>query len=123
MSAIELLFIYNADSGLLNTAKDFVHKIVSPETYECNLCAVTYGNIGMKGEWKSFIEDLDYPVEFLHRDEFEDKYAFDRADYPSALVKRNGNLEYFITAEEMNELTSLGDLISLVQKRVVDLNP
>ena len=121
MSDIELLFVYNADGGLISAAKDFVHKIVSPETYECNLCAVTYGNIGMKGEWKSFIGELEYPVEFLHRDEFEAEYAFDKVEYPSALVKRNGDFEYFITAEEMNALETLDNLISLVQSRSTDL--
>ena len=57
-----LLFVYNADSGLLNSAKDYVHKIISPKTYECNLCAVTFGNFGIKNEWKRFVDSLNYSV-------------------------------------------------------------
>ncbi|WP_232221892.1 hypothetical protein [Methanococcoides burtonii] len=50
MSKNTLIFVYNADSGLINEMKDYVHKIVSPSTYECNLCAITYGNTGIKNE-------------------------------------------------------------------------
>ena len=44
----ELIFIYNAKSGLVNEFLDFAHKIVSPGTYNCNLCAISYGNFSMK---------------------------------------------------------------------------
>jgi len=44
----KLIFVYNADSGLLNAMKDWAHKIVSPETYPCSLCALTYNNLGMR---------------------------------------------------------------------------
>ena len=39
----ELIFIYNAKSGFVNEMVDFAHKIISPETYECNLHFITYG--------------------------------------------------------------------------------
>ena len=38
----ELIFIYNAKSGFINELVDIPHKIISPETYDCNLCAITY---------------------------------------------------------------------------------
>jgi hypothetical protein len=38
---ISLVFVYNADSGVFNTLSDIAHKIFSPETYACNLCALT----------------------------------------------------------------------------------
>jgi hypothetical protein len=44
----ELIFIYNAKSGLVNEMIDFAHKIVSPETYDCNLCAISYGTFTKK---------------------------------------------------------------------------
>ena len=43
-SRVELLFVYNADTGLFNTVADAAHKILSPSTYSCNLCKVTYGD-------------------------------------------------------------------------------
>jgi len=42
------IFVYNADSGPINGLKDYFHKIIKPETYECNLCAVTFGNFLVK---------------------------------------------------------------------------
>jgi hypothetical protein len=65
-----LLFVYNADSGLFNTLADIGHKIFSPGTYACDLCALTHGYFSERREWRAFIESLAVPCEFLHRDEF-----------------------------------------------------
>lgn len=40
-----LIFVYNAKSGLISAFGDMVHKIVSPATYPCSLCALTYGAV------------------------------------------------------------------------------
>jgi hypothetical protein len=40
---MKLLFVYNADSGLFNSIAEAAHKIVSPQTYRCDLCRITYG--------------------------------------------------------------------------------
>ena len=84
----KLIFIYNATSGTLTGIKDYFHKAFKPSTYGCQLCAVTYGAFGMKNDWKKFIKDMDVPVnflkkdkfkfEFLHRDEFHEKYKTER---------------------------------------------
>ena len=66
----ELILVYNADSGFFNIIKDGLHKIVLPSTYQCNLCALTYNTVRMKDKWKTFIDKLKIPSEFLHRDEF-----------------------------------------------------
>ena len=67
-SNLKLIFIYNADSGIINSIKDFFHKTLRPETYECNLCAVSYGNLAMKSEWKNYINSLGIPVDLLNRE-------------------------------------------------------
>ena len=51
--APRLLVVYNADSGILNALGHAVHKLVKPETYPCSLCAITYGAVSMRKEWKS----------------------------------------------------------------------
>jgi hypothetical protein len=38
---MELIFVYNADSGILNLLKDAVHKLLKAETYPCSPCAPT----------------------------------------------------------------------------------
>ena len=57
---LELIFIYNAKSGVVNELIDFAHKIVSPETYDCNLCAISYGAFAMKKKWSTYIETLPF---------------------------------------------------------------
>ena len=70
----QLIFVYNADSGWFNSLTDAVHKMVSPSTYQCSLCALTYGNVSMKKEWREFIESLPFDVLFLYKDEFIKHY-------------------------------------------------
>ena len=43
----ENYFVYNADGDVFSLVGDFAHKIFSPKTYNCNLCAITHGNFGM----------------------------------------------------------------------------
>ena len=83
-----LLFVYNADTGLFSVVTDYAHKILSPKTYPCNLCAITYGNMGMNKKWKEFIANLTVPIEFLHRDEFLKRFALKDTQLPAAFIKR-----------------------------------
>ncbi len=122
MNETKLVFVYNADSGILNTVKDFFHRIISPQTYECNLCAVTYSNTGMRSEWRSFIDELGYEVEILHRDEFKQKYSFEDAEFPSAFLAQGGALSYFITVDEMNSVASVNELTDIVHENALKLD-
>ncbi len=112
-----LLFVYNADSGLFNTLTDIAHKIFAPETYECNLCAITYGNFTVRAEWKEFLETLPCELEFLHRDEFARQYGL--ATPLPAVFRRDGDrLEPFIAAAEINACTTMDDLKRLITERL-----
>ena len=125
----KLIFVYNAESGgFLTGIKDTLHKSFRKSTYECNLCAVTFGAFGMKKDWKNFVNDLDSPVEFmkkdkfkfefLHKDEFEDKYVIENAKFASAYVETDNGLELFITQEEMNAVKSINELKDLVNNKL-----
>ncbi|MBU0498608.1 MAG: hypothetical protein KJ558_05035 [Gammaproteobacteria bacterium] len=59
-----LLFVYNADSGLFNTLADIGHKIFSPGTYQCDLCALTHGYFQERIEWRAFVESLGVECRF-----------------------------------------------------------
>ncbi|MBY8988858.1 MAG: hypothetical protein KGD61_10420 [Candidatus Lokiarchaeota archaeon] len=114
----KLVFIWNADSGLINTVKDFWHKALRPSTYQCNLCQTTFGTFGPKKDWKSFINDLGIESEFLHKDEFLEKYDVKDAKYPSAYILKNGNLSIFITQKEMDEVKTLTEMEELVTSKL-----
>jgi hypothetical protein len=114
----KIIFVYNADSGLINAMKDWTHKIVSPETYACSLCALTYDNLGMRRPWREFVRELGYDVEFLHRDELDEQYGIGDVGLPAAFIQRDGKLTLWITDDAMNACRSLEDLQSLVQSKL-----
>ena len=111
--------MYNADGGRLAGLKDMFHKILSPSTYPCSLCAVTYGATSMRPEWGAFIKTLPMPVEFLHRDEFIRDYPqWARHPLPAAFaVAETGPLTPFIKAPEMHA-NDLNGLMELVRARL-----
>lgn len=115
---VKLIFVYNADGGLINGMKDYFYKIFSPSTYDCNLCGISFGLGGMKKGWKKYIEGLPILVEFLHRDEFNKEYPNTQKEFPSAWVKRNNELEILISGEEMNIPKTLEELMSLTNKKL-----
>lgn len=117
-SPAELIFVYNADSGLLNVVADAVHKAVRPSTYPCNLCAVTFAATGMRKEWKEFVSSLEHPVRFLHRDELADAYGIEDVSLPAAFIVKDDEIHPWISAEEINAVRSLAELKQLVCDRL-----
>ncbi|WP_342303684.1 hypothetical protein [Methanolobus sp. ZRKC5] len=121
MGTKKIIFVYNADSGIFNSIEDYVHKIASPSTYDCNLCGLTYGNVGMKSGWKQFVSGLKFPVEFLHKDEFLEKYDIENVSFPCAYIESDNEVELLISSDEMNSLDELDDLMSLVSLKMADI--
>ncbi|MDZ4784775.1 MAG: hypothetical protein SGJ02_01735 [bacterium] len=112
---MELIFVYNADSSTFAKLTDAVHKVVSPQTYSCNLCALTYGAFSMRDEWKKFIENLPLKAKFLHKDEFLKSFPKqEKEDFPCIFIKDNEDMKLLITSEEINRQKNLDDLKSLV---------
>src|SRR5437868_1404471 len=94
----KIIFVYNAESGVFNLLSDIAHKIFSPQTYACNLCALTHSNFGMRKEWKEYLASLANPLEFLHADEFENKYQTENAELPAIFVEETGSLKQIASA-------------------------
>jgi predicted nuclease with TOPRIM domain len=116
---MELILVYNADSGFFNIVKDGLNKVVSPSTYQCNLCALTYGTIRMKDEWKTYISKLEIPTTFLHRDEFLRKlknhpHDVEGEKFPAVFLEKEGKISVLITSAEINRCESLKDLMNLI---------
>jgi hypothetical protein len=109
-----LVFVYNAESGVFNALSDMAHKTFSPETYPCNLCRVTYSAIGMRKEWKQFLENLDVEKEFLHSDELKERYRVEPAGLPAVFKKAQGVLELYIDAAAINRCKTITDLKGLI---------
>lgn len=115
---MKIIFVYNANSGVMNTVLDIGHKILSPETYECNLCNITYGILTEKKEWKAFRESSNDELEFLHKDEFEQKYQQVR-DYPIVLMSnKNKELHELINKHDLNKMENAEQLIQKLQDSI-----
>ena len=112
----QILFVYNVDLTPFALLSDFVHRIVSPETYPCRLCDLTYDRFTMKREWKGFVASLPADCGFELRDRFQRKYpAYAEVPLP-AVFRRNGRgkLGTLLSAEDINGANSLEALRQLV---------
>lgn len=117
-----LIFVYNADSSIFSQITDYAHKIISPKTYACNLCKITYGNLGEKKEWKEFIKSLNIPVRFLHRDEFKKEFPDNKTTtFPIAFSSDGKNIDELISTDEIESQKSFEDLINLVKSKTAPL--
>ena len=114
---LELIFVYNAKSGVFNELIDFAHKIVSPETYDCNLCAISYGAFSMKKKWSIYIETLPFKSTFTYKDKFS-KNGYSNIKFPSVFIRSNEKLDEIISATEINEIKNLDQLIGLLNQKL-----
>ncbi len=119
VNEIELIFIYNAKSGIVNEFLDFAHKIVSPSTYNCNLCAISYGNFTMKKKWSDFITSLPVRSTFTYKDKVSE-YGYDNIKLPSIIFQDKSKSEVIISSEEINKLKKIDHLINILSDRLKD---
>src|SRR5687767_4764428 len=112
-----LVFVYNAGSGVFNTLADAAHKLFSPQTYACNLCALTHSTFGMRDDWRRFLDGLGRPLEFLHADELEARHGLSGVPLP-AIFRRDGDgLTVLADADAINACRTLDDLKRLLVER------
>ena len=112
---MELIFVYNADSGYLNLLKDGLHKLLRPKSYPCKLCELTYGAVSEKRNWKVFRKSDLRKMRFLHKDEFEASFS-ERFAYPVVLNRNAGTdneseLSIILSDEDLDQLSDVDDLI------------
>lgn len=105
---MKLIFVYNANSGLWNGAMDVVHKVMSPSTYKCSLCKITYGPVRAKQSWIDFINDLPITCEFLHKDEFLKEWSTSE-DLPAVFLQNEKKRIKLISSSQLKKM-SLTDL-------------
>ena len=114
---MKLIFVYNSDGTVASLIKDVVHKLISPETYPCNLCRLTYPLTSTQVEWRKFIELLPHEVVFLHRDEFREQYpVLKNVQLPAVFRAGASELQLIISHIEINKAKNLSELIEVVRK-------
>lgn len=114
---MKLIFVYNSDGTIASLVKDTAHKLVSPSTYPCNLCRITYPGVTMQEDWQKFIQSLPHEVIFLHRDEFHKQYPDQKAiPLPAVFVENASGLSLLIPHAEINKAKNVGELIETVKR-------
>ena len=115
----ELIFIYNAKSGLVNEMIDFAHKIVSPKTYDCNLCAVSYGTFTKKKRWSDYVNSLPIKSTFTYKDKVSAlEKELSNLKFPTIIIRDGAELTEIISWNEINNIKNLNQLISLLNERL-----
>lgn len=113
-----IIFVYNADSGMFNLLADMAHKLLSPQTYECQLCMLTHGHFGMREQWKNYLDTLNVEFTFLHRDEFFQQFGEHEAELPALFIQREGETRLLLPASVIAETEELQILIEEMDKRI-----
>ena len=115
----KLVIVYNANAGIAAGVMDSVHKIVSPSTYPCQLCAVTYGLTSMRREWRVFLDGLGMELVFHHRPDFRQAFP-QAADWPLPLVavEEGGVLRELVSAADFGGIADLPALMRVVSDRL-----
>ena len=108
---MKLLFVYNANSGKLNNLLDIGHKLLSPSTYQCSLCALTHDTFKENTIWKNFRAESQFQMEFYHKDEFETKFPSVKLNYPTILKLEKIQFTTVLTPDILNEISSVEALI------------
>lgn len=122
MPATRLLFVYNADGGVLNALKDAVHKVARPQSYPCSLCATTYGAVSMRREWRDYVRQLPLPARFLHRDELQAQWPALAEPLPAIFLQQGDELpETLVSSREMPAGQTLAELIALLDRKLSGL--
>ncbi len=110
-----LILVYDADSGLTALLFDVVKKVVGRE--DCDLCEITYGPLGKRGEWRQCRARLGVIVDELHRDQLPEAWGIPRAMLPCVLG-RAGEAPPFVVVSRA-ELAACGGRVDALEARLV----
>lgn len=115
---MKLIFVYNAKSGTRNAILDAGHKLFSPSTYQCSLCALTHNTFSETKQWKEFRTKTTVEMVFFHSDEFEATFSKTTYSYPIVLSEKDSKFKIFMTSEELDETETLEQLINTISNKL-----
>lgn len=117
----ELIFVYNAAGDPFSLVIGYLHKKISPDTYKCNLCKLTY-SVTMDPVWKEYIESLQYKVTFLHSDQFKLKYReYKETPLPTVFLRDEKGMRVIVSQSEMQQPKNINELIYLMKTKLTQL--
>ena len=114
---MKLIFVYNAHTDPLSVMADYMHKVFSPKTYKCELCALTHHNFGKRSGWAQFIKQADFEMDFMYIKGFEKKYG-SQFTYPIVLELRDDDLHRVIEKSKIAEFRTIDNLIDSIKNYI-----
>lgn len=115
---MKLLFVYNANAGIAAGIMDSIHKVLSPSTYACGLCAITYGALRMDPKWKAWLAAQSFEGLFFHGPDFRAAYPSAATELPAILIDDGTKLVPVVEAKEFVAIPDVDALIALVETRL-----
>jgi hypothetical protein len=115
---VKLIFVYNAEDGLIHGMIDSIHKTLSPKTYACDLCALTYGAVSMKKTWRDWLRSLAIETQFYHRADFKAAWPEVNISLPAVMKEIEGGLEFVVPAQDLKAIKTVDDLIAVIEERI-----
>ena len=118
----KMVFVYNSKSGFINGIIDYVHKFVSPATYSCNLCGLTYDNTGRKNEWADYLNTIPIEVIFAYKDNVIDNQfglLYIEESLPCVFLLIGSKQVHLITSQEIDAVKSLEEFMQLVSQKLL----
>lgn len=117
---MELQFIYNAKGNWANSIFDLAHKIISPDTYECNLCKITHGAFTESTKFKGLKQK--YHITLWHIDDYELKYQKELS-YPTIIFRDTSDKEINrISTETINGINTVDELEKIITEVIKKSN-
>ena len=105
-----LYFIYNAKNDTKSVLNDFFHKTLSPKTYPCNLCKITYNTFTKKNKWKKYLDNTNYNYKFLYKNQ-SNYFNNPIIDFPSIVFGNKINYKIVLNSTELNVILNIDSLI------------
>lgn len=84
----ELLFVYDADAGLLSAMAESTRKLLAVNG--CPLCVLTHNLTGERAEWRDCKAALGVTVTYVHRDELTPPLRLAIAGSLPCVIARTG---------------------------------
>ena len=109
-----LIFAYRAERGFFNTLSHTMHRVFSPETYECRLCQFTFSAVGMLRPWKEFLESRPEAKIFYHRKEFQAAFPEVKEELP-LILESNPNSNKVRVLLDRSAIESCSELEELIE--------
>lgn len=122
-----LIFVYNAESGLVNGVIDSFHKVLSPATYPCDLCALTHGLARMRARLRHWLRQSGREVCFFHRSDFRAAWPHVDVTLPAILKQEGNQLTLVLGAADLADVRDIGQLLTLLDSHEtggqIDISP